>query len=58
MENKDKKLLSDELNAELQNVSDWLVSSKLSLNVNKSNFLFFSNRKDKEPPKWKSKGQS
>ena len=56
MENKDKKLLSDELNAELQNVSDWLVSSKLSLNVNKSNFLFFSNRKDKEPPELKIQG--
>ena len=53
MKNKNKTTLADEFNSELASVSDWLVSNKLSLNVNKSNFLFFSNQRDKEPPELK-----
>ena len=50
MENKNKAILAEQLNSELIHVSEWLVSNKLSLNVNKSNFLFFSNQRDKDPP--------
>ena len=34
------------MNQELENISDWLVSNALSLNVKKSNFLFFSTNKE------------
>ena len=46
-------LVSRITNSELTNISDWLVSNELSLNVNKSNFLYFSPNKTEEPPSLK-----
>lgn len=38
---KDIKLLQQNINDELKNVSLWLCSNKLSLNIEKSNFVIF-----------------
>ena len=56
MEGKSKDLLSKSINSELSDISDWLVANKLSINVKKSNFLFFSNQKEKEIPELKIQG--
>ena len=34
--------LEIEVNGALKNISDWLISNKLSLNIDKSNLLFFN----------------
>ena len=39
---KDLKILEKEMNVELHNVYQWLVSNKLTLNLIKTNFVFFS----------------
>ena len=39
--NKNLKTLEVTVNAELRNLCDWLTSNKLSLNINKSNFVLF-----------------
>ena len=46
-ENKTIALLETSLNNELKNVATWITSNKLSLNINKSNFILFSNDKIK-----------
>ena len=38
---KDLKTLEKEMNVELHNVHQWLVSNKLTLNLNKTNFVIF-----------------
>ena len=38
---KDLKTLEKEMNVELHNVYQWLVSNKLTLNLNKTNFVIF-----------------
>ena len=32
--------LENEVNSALKNISDWLISNKLTLNIDKTNFLF------------------
>jgi len=49
LKNKNKKILQQTMNTEIIKISDWLISNVLSLNVSKSNFLFFSPFKE-EPP--------
>ena len=56
IKDKDKKSLTDTTNTELSKISDWLVSNELSLNVAKSNFLYFSLIKADEPPSLKLQG--
>ena len=50
LKNKNKTGLHESANNELSKVSDWLVSNELSLNIAKSNFLYFSHIKNEEPP--------
>ena len=38
-------LLENDVNFELQKVYVWLASNKLTLNISKSKFMFFSNKK-------------
>ena len=40
-ENKDISVLLSTVNRDLQNINEWFISNKLSLNVKKRNFLFF-----------------
>ena len=40
--------LTKTINLELDNVSDWLVANQLSLNISKSNFIFFRSKDCKE----------
>ena len=42
---KDVFVLQDMLNKELANISEWLKVNKLSLNINKTQFMVFSRRK-------------
>ena len=44
---KNKLTLEKSINDELINIANWLVANKLSLNVSKTNFLFFSNSSNK-----------
>ena len=50
LKQKNVKLLNDCANRELTKIGDWLISNALSLNVKKSNFLFFQTNKNDEPP--------
>ena len=56
LKDKSKVTLTDTTNLELSKISDWLVSNELSLNVTKSNFLYFSHNKTEEPPPLKLQG--
>ena len=44
-QNKNFKALERDVNTELEKVSAWLVSNKLTLNIKKSKFMIFSNKK-------------
>ena len=44
-QNNDLMLLENDVNFELQKVYVWLASNKLTLNISKSKFMFFSNKK-------------
>ena len=44
-QNNDILRLENEVNFELQKVYVWLASNKLTLNIKKSKFMFFSNKK-------------
>ena len=44
-QNKNISLLKNEVNSELKKVFIWLASNKLTLNIGKSKFMFFSNKK-------------
>ena len=46
-EHKDITLLQSNLNKELSNVDAWLCANKLSLNIEKSNFVMFHPRQKK-----------
>ena len=50
LSHKDKKVLENILAEELPKVSDWLKANKLSLNVKKTNFMVFRNKKDNSGP--------
>ena len=45
-QNDDLELLENEVNFELKKVFIWLASNKLTLNIKKSKFMFFSNKKN------------
>ena len=47
---KDKKVIENVLAEELPKVCDWLKANKLSLNVKKSNYMVFRNKKDNSEP--------
>ena len=45
---KDTKLLYEQANNELDKLQNWLRLNKLSINVNKTNYIIFSNKKEKQ----------
>ena len=45
---KDTKLLYEQANNEPDKLQNWLRWNKLSLNVNKTNYIIFSNKKEKQ----------
>ena len=45
---KDTKLLYEQANNELDKLQNWLRLNKLSINVNKTNYVIFSNKKEKQ----------
>ena len=45
-QNDNLKLLENEVNFELKKVFIWLASNKLTLNIKKSKFMFFSNKRN------------
>ena len=45
---KDAKLLYEQANNELDKLQNWLRLNKLSINVNKTNYIIFSNKKEKQ----------
>ena len=45
--NKSLKSLEQQINKELDNISEWLTANKLTLNVSKSNFIIFHNKANK-----------
>ena len=45
---KDTKLLCEQANNELDKLQNWLRLNKLSINVNKTNYIIFSNKKEKQ----------
>ena len=45
-QNSDIELLETEVNLELQNVYQWLIANKLTLNVKKSKFMIVTNKKN------------
>jgi len=47
-QNTDLKALETEVNFELKKVYEWLASNKLTLNISKSKFMIFSNKKKKK----------
>ena len=53
LKNKTKNKLEELVNNEIAKVSDWLITNALSLNVSKSNFLYFRAKKNDEPIKIK-----
>ena len=46
--NKNIKILFKEMNIELKNISEWLRANKLSINIDKTNFILFHNSRDKD----------
>ena len=44
-QNEDVKLLESEVNSEMEKVSKWLASNKLTLNIDKSKFMIFTRKK-------------
>ena len=46
--NKNIKTLFKEMNIELKNISEWLRANKLSINIDKTNFILFHNNRDKD----------
>ena len=44
-QNNGLKVLETEVNSELKKVHEWLASNKLTLNISKSKFMIFSNKK-------------
>ena len=42
MSQENLETLESDVNAELDNISDWIIANKLSLNTKKSNYLIFS----------------
>lgn len=46
MKHKNYKTLEQNINHELQKINEWLVNNRLSLNVTKSCFLLFSNKRN------------
>ena len=46
--NKNIKILFKEMNIELKNISEWLRANKLSINIDKTNFIPFHNNRDKD----------
>ena len=48
-QNKDLKLLENEVNLEINKVYDWMRSNRLSLNILKSKFMIISNKRKTEP---------
>ena len=46
--NKNIKILFKEMNIELKNISEWLRANKLSINIDKTNFILFHNNRDKD----------
>ena len=44
-QNDDMKILESETNSELEKVNIWLASNKLTLNIKKSKFMVFTNKK-------------
>ena len=45
---KDTKLLYEQANNELDQLQNWLILNKLSININKTNYIIFSNKKEKQ----------
>ena len=45
---KDTKLLYEQANNELDKLQHWLRFNKCSINVNKTNYIIFSNKKEKQ----------
>ena len=45
---RDTKLLYKQVNNELDELQNWLRLNKLSINVNKTNYIIFSNKKEKQ----------
>ena len=48
-QNKDAKLLEEEVNSELDKVYNWMCSNRLTLNISKSKYMIISNKRKKEP---------
>ena len=46
--NKNIKILFKEMNIELKNISEWLRANKLSINIDKTNFILFHSNRDKD----------
>ena len=46
--NKNIKILFKEMNIELKNISEWLRANKLSIDIDKTNFILFHNNRDKD----------
>ena len=44
---RDTKLLYEQVNNELDKLQNWLSLNKLSININKTNYIIFSNKKEK-----------
>ena len=40
--------MEDELNTELSKISTWLKTNKMSLNIGKTHFMLFTNKKRKD----------
>ena len=48
-QNKDIKLLENEVNIELNKIYDWMSSNKLTLNISKSKYMIITNKRKTEP---------
>ena len=46
--NKNIKILFKEMNIKLKDISEWLRANKLSINIDKTNFILFHNNRDKD----------
>ena len=46
--NKSIKIFFKEMNIELKNISEWFRANKLSINIDKTNFILFHNNRDKD----------
>ena len=49
---KDLKVIENRANDELSNISEWLKVNKLSLNINKTHYMIFSQKKNHVILKW------